>query len=487
LNITITRVDGGLHLSYAPVYLTKYLKYQHRTIQVVNYKKKPVYEERLLHSSTDSGVFTLQGFFSQICALIHKNGDTFVVKDSRTKMPEIDWVAVKSLGPRDYQIDAIVEFLTKGTVDSGIMNCTGGWGKTYGQALTYAAWNKLNTIIAIPLKQVFDQTYKKFCELFPNKHIGRVGGGFFDISKDITVTTFRSLNKCAVEKCELLLIDELQGTSGDQIQETITKIKPRRIFGYTATDEGLFNNADKLIKGLFGERLIFIPYDEALEVGAVVPGLVYFLKVPNALVTAKSFDGALSQGIKKCKVRNKLIAQACANVPEGWPTLVFIDHIQDHLVDLYQYMPQGTKFIHRESSKANAGNFALTAKQQNETIDDFINNRFQYLIATDAFRAGVDIPALRVVVQASGGSSKIEVIQEALRGSRTLPEKRRLELGIKEEKTHFVLIDFLDNHDERLAGMANKRMAYYKEQGWVIRQVDSVEEIDWYNYKPDVL
>jgi superfamily II DNA or RNA helicase len=354
--------------------------------------------------------------------------------------------------------------------------------KTYCQAFTYGAWHKLNSILAIPLKQVFNQTYKKFVELFPDKHIGRVGDGYTDVSKDITITTFKSLKKCSLEKCELLMVDELQSSTGEQFQEIIASMRPKRIFGYTATDEGMFNNSDKLITGLFGERLIYIPYDEAREAGAVVPGVVYFLKVPNVLITSKTFEGVMSQGIKNCKERNQLIAKVCTLIPKNWATLIFVEHIQDHLTKLHEYMPLGTKFIHRNSSKTQIGNFALTAKQQDTIVNEFSNNNFQFLIATDAFRAGVDIPHLRVVIQASSGSSKVEILQEALRGSRTLPEDRRIQLDV-DKKTHFVLIDFLDEHDPKLYNMAINRRKIYEEQGWKIHVVDSPKDIDWKAYK----
>lgn len=481
MNIEITRLKRGIHVNVATPYLTKYLKYNHRSMEFINYKKKPVFTERLLHTPDGKGgLFTLQGFFEKVCELIHQAHDTYVVKDLRTPLPDIDWPAVKALNPRDYQIEPLVEFLTKGIDNSGVILAAGGWGKTYAQAFTYAAFNSLNTILAIPLKQVYTQTYQKFCALFPDKHIGRVGDGYNDISKDITLTTFRSLKKCAIEKCQLLLVDELQCSTGEQTQEILTSVSPIRIFGFTATDEGLFNGADKMLKGIYGERLIDIPYEDAQEAGAVVPGVAYFLKMPdNEMVTAASFDGALVQGIKKNKTRNSMIAKVCASVPDGWPTLTFIDHIKDHLKHLYPFMPAGTKYIHRETSKNSA--FALSKKQQDETIAEFSNNEFQHLIATDAFRAGVDLPHLRVVVQAAGGSSKIEIIQEALRGSRVLPEERQKELGISTPKTHFVIIDFLDNHDERLHGMALKRKKYYEEQGWAVVEVDSVKDIDW-NY-----
>jgi superfamily II DNA or RNA helicase len=483
MNVQITMLDGALHITPATDYLTKYLKYSHKKMEIVHFKRKPVYEERLLHQTDGlGGIFTLQGFFQKICNLIHKNNDTYTIVDERTALPDIDWQAVKDVGLRDYQIDAVAKGLTAGADQSGIFHAAGGYGKTYCQAFTYAAWNSLNTILAIPLAQVFRSTYEKFKKIFPNKHIGRVGDGYNDISKEITITTFRSLEKCAVEKCQLLLVDELQGSSGDHIQNVISSVKPIRIFGFTATDDGLFNGADKLLKGLFGERLIHIPYEEAQEVGAVVPALVYFVRTPQYLVTASSFEACITQGVKKCKPRNELISKIVTKIPKGWPSLTFVDHIDDHLIELHKLMPPGVKYVHRKTSKKEIGVYALSTKQQKEVTQDFIDNKFQHLIATDAFRAGVDIPHLRVVIQASSGSSKIEVIQEALRGSRVLTEADKLRLDIEEDKTHFVLIDFLDNHDERLNDLALKRMEHYKAQGWKIKIVDSVDQIDWYDY-----
>lgn len=488
MNITITLVDGGLRIAPFTDYLTKFLRYHHRTIELVKYKRETVFEERLLYQTDGTGgLYTLQGYFTKICNLIHKHKDTFKIVDMRTPLPEIDWEGVRDVGMRDYQIEPVVAGLMAGAQNSGIFNAAGGYGKTYCQAFTYAAWSSLNTILAIPLAQVFRATYKKFVELFPDKHIGRVGDGFNDISSDITITTFKSLDKCATEKCQMLLVDELQGCSGEKIQNVISSIKPIRVFGYTATDDGLFNNADKLLTGLFGERLIHIPYQEAEAVGAVVPGLVYFLSTPNYMVEARNIEGVISQGIKNCKPRNQLIAKVVTRIPKDWPSLIFVDHVSDHLVELHKLMPTGVKYVHRGSSKKEFGIYALTAKQQQKVIDEFCNNEFQHLIATDAFRAGVDIPHLRVVIQASGGSSKIEVIQEALRGSRTLPEAHMEKLGIKEPKTHFVLIDFLDNHDDRLARMAQTRMDHYKSQGWKVKIVDGVDQIDWNDFKADKL
>jgi len=51
------------------------------------------------------------------------------------------------------------------------------------------------------------------------------------------------------------------------------------------------------------------------------------------------------------------------------------------------------------------------------------------------------------------------------------------------EKTHFILIDFMDNHDDALFGMAEKRIKYYEEQGWQINIVDDPKQINWTQQK----
>lgn len=482
LKISIVRIDEGIWIGPVPHYVLNYLKYHHRSLQTKNWKRVQHFEEVKLYNVQEEGVTTLAGFFNPVLKLIQKNMDVPEVHDYRTVLPEIDWNEVSKISLRDYQKEPVKEFLLKGQENSGILSCTMAWGKTFGQMITYAAWHNLQTILAIPLTQVVKQSVKKFKDKFPHKHIGQMHAEINDFSKDITITTFDSLLKCNLEQCKLLLVDEIQECTGKEFQTTLSYIKPVRVFGYTATDKGLFNNADKLLTGMFGERLIHIPYQEAEESGAVIPGIVYFINIPEDPDTQFIGDAQdkIKHGIKKYDYRNKLIGEVCYAIPEQRQTIVFVDHVKDHLINLMRYMPSTTKYVHRCSSKKELGVFALSPKQQNKVIEEFSENKFHILVATDAFRAGVDVPNCRVVVQAAGGSSEIEVLQEAGRGCRILTESDRIRLGVS-PKTHFNLIDFMDNHDDMLRGMSMKRMQYYKNQGWKIHLVNSISEIDW-NY-----
>jgi len=482
MHIEITRFDGGLRFKPVPPYLTKYLKYHHREMQTVQYRRECVFVEKLLYSvDSDGYAFTLPGFFHHLTMLVHKNHDTYNVEDLRTPLPPIDWDRIKQFNLRDYQIPLVADLILKGVNDSGVINAAGGIGKTHIAAVTYAAWNSLNTVLAIPLKEVVSQTYRKFKEFFPEKHIGLMGDGSHDISNDITITTFKSLKNCSLEKCQLLLVDEMQSAGSPTFQNCMNQVRPIRMFGFSATTDGLFNNSDKLLVGLFGEDLIYFPYTDAEDSGAVVPGIVYMLNMPKdfKMKDYGSIESKFKYGIKSCETRHELIGVVCRNIPEDWQTILFVDHVKDHLIPLYKYLPPGTRYLHRESSKKSVGTFALSNKQQKNTAAEFANNEFKTLIATDAFRAGVDIPNCRVVIQGAGGSSKVEVLQEALRGSRILPDEQREKFGLT-EKTHFILVDFMDNHDEVLMNMAKKRIGYYQEQGWEVHTVDTVEQIDWH-------
>ncbi len=181
----------------------------------------------------------------------------------------------------------------------------------------------------------------------------------------------------------------------------------------------------------------------------------------------------------KNDMRNSLIGSICRAIPNKWQTIIFIDRIKNHLMRLFPYLPDGTKYIHRNSNKEAIKSFALTPKQQEKNLDEFKNNEFQFLAATDCLRAGADIQNCRVIIQGAGGSSVIEVLQEAYRGSRILTEENRIKLGV-DEKTHFVLIDLWDQHDEVLLRMSEKRRDFYKSQGWEINIVDCVEQIKWF-------
>ena len=477
LEITLVRQPNSLYISKLTPYLEKYLQYSHRSFKKVGFKTKNSFDKVMLHSlDGEGGAVTLQGFFHTVKELIDKNKDTYVVEDQRPIMPDVDWQAVKDLDLRDYHKPNIAKLLTCG--ESGVIHCSTGLGKTFIAMTICAAYPQLNTIVATPSKNVFNQTIKKFREQFPDKKIGCMGDGHRDIG-DITITTYKSMKNCDLDRCQLLIMDEIQESTTPTAQECLVRMHPMRIYGLTATDEKLFSGADKVIKGVFGERIVDVPYTESVEIGAIVPCEVFMVRTGKSeRWFGKEHRSRIIKGIKMYDKRNDLVASVCNVVPEGWQTIVFVETIKDHLKELYERMPKGTKFVHRNSDKKDINGLALSTKQQDEICAEFSRNEFQYLLATEALEAGTDFPNLRVVVIANGGSSYIGLTQKAGRGARILPESLRLELFV-EPKTKFILIDFYDEHDEFLEAQSEKRLEIYKSHNWKINVVDTPEQIVW--------
>ena len=130
MKLKITRFDGGLKISPCPAYLNKFLRYHHREMKSVQYKRECVFTERLLYATdVDGSIFTLPGLYQDIVKLLSKNLDTLELEDYRTPMPDPDWNEVKKIKLRDYQLEPVLDLLFKGKEDSGVINATGGFGK----------------------------------------------------------------------------------------------------------------------------------------------------------------------------------------------------------------------------------------------------------------------------------------------------------------------------------------------------------------------
>jgi hypothetical protein len=129
MRIKITRFDGGLKIDPCPVYLNKFLRYHHREMKSIQYKRECVFVEKLLYATdADGSIYTLPGFYNDVVKLCNKHMDLVEVEDFRTPMPPPDWAAIKKISLRDYQVQPTLDLIFKGTDDSGVINATGGFG-----------------------------------------------------------------------------------------------------------------------------------------------------------------------------------------------------------------------------------------------------------------------------------------------------------------------------------------------------------------------
>jgi hypothetical protein len=55
MKIKVVRFDGGLQVTPCPVYVSKFLRYHHREMKSINYKRECVFVEKLLYSKDPNG------------------------------------------------------------------------------------------------------------------------------------------------------------------------------------------------------------------------------------------------------------------------------------------------------------------------------------------------------------------------------------------------------------------------------------------------
>lgn len=125
----------------------------------------------------------------------------------------------------------------------GILNLTTSTGKT-PLALYSIAFLKKCSLIIVNKIELLNQWSQEITKFLPNARIGIIQGKTFDvIDKDIvigmihTITIKKELTSLDFSFCEACFIDEVHNISTDVFSNVIYKVRPKYLFGLTATLE----------------------------------------------------------------------------------------------------------------------------------------------------------------------------------------------------------------------------------------------------------
>lgn len=240
-----------------------------------------------------------------------------------------------------------------------------------------------------------------------------------------------------------------------------------RRFGFTATPEGRFDGADAKMEAVFGPRLYFMSYQEAQQLGMVLPIRVEWLPIhmDNPAPDAK---GVIKDrlGIWRNHVRHAVIAERLRQVPPDEQVLILVETIE-HGAYLKHHLPD-YRLVYSNCNPTDYQNY-LRMGYLNEHDDPYVTDyhRAQYREAFEDRRllraiatnwdTGVDFTGLQVLVAAQGKASKIMAYQGPGRVS-------RLCQAIGKEKG--LVIDCVDYFDKTLLERGRNRWRHYDEHGW---------------------
>lgn len=200
-------------------------------------------------------IYIPRGFLSTLIEYLNKQKIPFILNDRRTNTDDVHLKISTTLF--HYQIQALEATTDK---DTGILVAPPGSGKTV-MGLELISRKKQPALIMVHRKQIADQWIQRI-EDFMNiskKKIGQVVGTKKNIQSPITVamvqslSRFESLTKLA-EMFGTVIVDECHHMPAKMFRKVITQLKPRYLFGLTATPQRKHND-EKLITLYLGPIL----------------------------------------------------------------------------------------------------------------------------------------------------------------------------------------------------------------------------------------
>jgi len=332
---------------------------------------------------------------------------------------------------RDYQTEALeLAMLDK----RGIISHPTGTGK--GELIAaLVAVHPVNTLIIVPNEPLLRQTaerIKKRLNLLPSIY----GGGLHAVGP-VTVSTWQAINAAAtfpVEQFEQVIFDEVHAAAADVCRGLLDRCTNAYYrFGLSASWNHRADNKSLYIMAAFGDVLHHISYKKAAtELEAIADP--EFIWVPYKHKSKNIAGADWADSYKEIVVRNTPRNQAALEALRKAPTpcIVFVQSLE-HAEVIHAALQRQ----HGQPERVALAHGQLRPGANEATIERTRAGEVDYLVSTDVFRQGVDIPAMASMMNLAGLKAAISVIQKVGRAS------RRWQNG-KEIKAKFPVYDMAD-------------------------------------------
>lgn len=311
--------------------------------------------------------------------------------------------------PRDYQAKAAAKALK---AKRGVLSMSIRSGKTLTAAwITRSSW--LRTLFLAPSNMLVDQTAEVFAAALPKANVTTFGaGGADDLSGDVVVGTVQSLSSKEGTKVferirrsfPLVFIDEVHHLvgQGKVWRRVVEKLYAPRKIGLSGTlDE--YDMATKLtVEGICGPVLHRVTMNEMFDRGFLVSPIVTFLPYEAERASGKWSPRRYGELIVRCEARNHaIVAAAKQSATTGKSVLIDTSRV-GHARELGRLL--------RRSGMRNVRVVTGTSKdkERQAAIDSLSGSG---IVIGTLLGEGIDIPDLKVVINAEGGARSASAIQ----------------------------------------------------------------------------
>jgi len=378
------------------------------------------------------------GFLQELLELAKREGYKLKeVIDKRTKFPHqkkkyTDEYLAKYFpyNYNEHQVSALKRLLK---INCGIVKANTGAGK--GDVLiAFLKETKLPALIIVNKVALCDQLAERAQE----KGMEQVGVWHGKIKRHGrvqfgTIQSIKSIPSLATYK--ICIFDEVHHCSSKTFQEFLAKTSYPIRMGFSATPDKGDEYSFALIRQHLGKIISETSAKELIENKVIALPKITFVKTecPPTL----DWPTAYKDGIINNHERNMKITDLVERHNE--PTLILIKDVKYKQGELLK------KVIEENTHKEVEYIHGSTKLDRLKVIKDFESGIIDVLIATNILNEGISIRTIRVLINASGGKSKVENLQKLGRGTRIMDGKEEvkiydfLDTGNKYTERHSIL------------------------------------------------
>lgn len=476
----ISRVDGMPLEQEFVNKLTHDLRYQHVEQLHGPAQRNPITGQRQYFKTTEYKLFRhengkiilLSGYLARTIAKLKKLGCTISFADhspprKRADCFTPDWSNLAGRIEFRARQEECLQLIAKSRC--GIIKAVTGFGKTTSIGALALLFPKAKIHVVTKSVDVAERIVKSLKRFIPK--VGFVGDGSRYWER-VTVITAGSLAHSDGD-ADFLFCDEVHQLATINFSSQLAqKYRHSRNFGLSATPYARMDNAHAVLEPLFGPMIFELAYQQAVELGLVVPIRVKWLPIRMPFNPVERFSNRVAKkrhGVWTNPNRNRMIADAVREYPETHQILILVETIE-HAVTLGALLPEytlvyGSMFPSDCTAYKKRGLLPkdykpLSDYDKHKLRDQFEKGDLKRVIATDVWATGVDFEQLNVLVRADDRDSDIIDVQGPGRVSRIYVSPE----GVKKEFGE--VIDCMDTWDPTFYRKSMGRRNSYKLLGW---------------------
>jgi superfamily II DNA or RNA helicase len=409
------------------------------------------------------------GLLDRVLEKLRANDVEVEVIDERPIIPEVEAVTTLKghradrgesplISLHEDQVAALQAFLEVGR---GCLQLPTGSGKTEIAAALLATFPRARALVICDRKTLLRQTAERL-EGRLGERVGLIGDGRQEITQRVTVATIQSLwhhyeryRQGFFKRVEIVIVDEAHSISPKSWFQTLEVIPASIRLGLSATIKEATRRM--IVEAYLGPIIHEQAMTDLIELGRLAFPNVAMLRMGGLVGEEAGPQQAYVEGVVENRRRNEAVVDAALLAQtQKKPALILVVRIEHghRLRRLFEAKGLDVPFVWGDSHPD-----TIT-----RSFRDLEGGRIPALIMSTIGDKGLDLPAIRALIIASGQRSALLTIQRIGRAVRK-----------KQGENTVDVLDFSDMSCRMLRSQADDRRRTYARKGLNPRVIETLE------------